>query len=546
VEFEYVRKDGSVFFGSLNATAVRDNNGNIIMTRSTLFDITERKKFEVELNMAMEAAESASQAKSEFLANMSHEIRTPMNAVLGYTELLSSLLTDQNQKNYIDSIRSSGRSLLTLINDILDLSKIEAGKLELEFDYVDSRHFFNEFDKIFALKASEKGIKFLVEISSGTPAGIYVDEPRLRQIIFNLVGNAIKFTSKGHVKLKVRAENLQAIQYHDNKRDEFIDLHIEVEDTGIGISKEVKDEIFEPFIQARDHKTIGGTGLGLAISRRLVTLMKGSLRLESELHKGSTFSAIIPDVAFKTDFSQSSSVPEIDVSSVVFEKSLILVVDDVEFNRKYISDVLKDTNVQVMEAEDGFRALELLKENIPDLIISDIRMPVMDGFSLLNRIKAQESLRDVPVVAYSASVLKEQREKIHETEFAGLLSKPVSMSSLYTELMNYLPYSKIDESVMLPDTGKQKLSEITDLIELISALETSFKEQWKTFEIRQPIGAVKQFGEALSVLGEKHNADIVTNYGRDLMNSAEYFDVNNVLNLIHQYPDILEKLRATN
>jgi PAS domain S-box-containing protein len=328
-ELEYVRKDGTTFFGSLNATSILDEKGKFLMSRSTLFDISERKRIEVELHKAMDEAESANNAKSEFLANMSHEIRTPMNAVLGYTELLSSLLTEQTQKKYIESIRSSGRSLLTLINDILDLSKIEAGKLDLEYDYIDSVFFFTEFERIFALKAAEKGIKFIVEVQSGTPAGIYVDEPRLRQIVFNLIGNAIKFTNQGYVKLKVYTRNLQVVDYGNEKSEQFIDLVIEVEDTGIGISKEIKEEIFDPFIQARDQKNIGGTGLGLAITRRLTTLMKGTISLESTLGKGSTFTVNIPEIAFKREFISSKSLVQVNISNIVFEESLVLVVDDV-------------------------------------------------------------------------------------------------------------------------------------------------------------------------------------------------------------------------
>ena len=235
--------------------------------------------------------------KSEFLANMSHEIRTPMNAVLGYAELLGFMLEDKTQRDYIESIKSSGRSLLTLINDILDLSKIEAGKLELQFEFVNSQSFFSEFERIFSLRLSEKGLKFILEISSGTPAGIYIDDARLRQIILNLVGNAVKFTEKGSIRLKVYTENPQIINYSKGKTEEFIDLIIEVTDTGIGISKEMQEEIFNPFVQGQGQnvKKYGGTGLGLAITQRLVQLMNGTIDLDSQLNKGSSFKIKIPE-----------------------------------------------------------------------------------------------------------------------------------------------------------------------------------------------------------------------------------------------------------
>jgi len=543
VEFEYVRKDGTTFFGALNATSILDQEGNFLMSRSTLFDITDRKRIEVALNKATEEAEKANKAKSEFLANMSHEIRTPMNAVLGYTELLSSLLTEQTEKNYIESIKSSGRSLLTLINDILDLSKIEAGKLELEYDFVDSNFFFKEFERIFALKAAEKGIELIVDIQSGTPAGIYIDEPRLRQIVFNLIGNAIKFTNHGHVKLKVHTENIQVVTFKKEKTEEFLDLIIEVEDTGTGISKEMMKEIFDPFIQARDQKNIGGTGLGLAITRRLTTLMNGTLSLESELGKGSIFTVKIPDIAFKRDFVSSKMTIQINPSDIIFESSTILVVDDVEHNRSFIRDTLKNTGITVVDAEEGFKALDLAKKMIPDLIITDIRMPNMDGFELLNRLKAINRLKDIPVLAYSASVLKEQKERIHQSAFSGLLTKPLNITELYLELINHLPYKEVLKDK--PDLeSKDDGSDIADLPGLIRSLESEFTETWKCFEIRQPISEIKKFGEELVKLGTDHNSALIIKYGKELQTAAESFNIEAILMLLKQYSAHIENLKT--
>jgi PAS domain S-box-containing protein len=543
LEFEYVRKDGTTFFGSLNATSILDQEGKYLRSRSTLFDITERKSIEVALGKAMVDAENANRTKSEFLANMSHEIRTPMNAVLGYTELLSSLMTDQTQKNYIESIKSSGRSLLTLINDILDLSKIEAGKFELEYDYVDSNFFFTEFERIFALKASEKGIKFIVEIQSGTPAGIYIDEPRLRQIIFNLIGNAIKFTSQGYVKLIVHTDNMQVVNYNLEKSEEFLDLCIDVEDTGIGISKEIMEEIFDPFIQARDQKNIGGTGLGLAITRRLTHLMKGTISLKSELGKGSTFSVKIPEISFKREFVNTKITVQIDPSEIIFESATILVVDDVEHNRNFIRDTLRNTNLTVIDADEGFKALELAKKIIPQLIISDIRMPNMDGFELLNRLKSDEKLKDIPVLAYSASVLKDQKERIHQSKFVGLLTKPVNITELYFELMNNLMYKQTRKEKTEQESANDSGNEIVNLQDLINSLESDFHETWKNFEMRQPIGGIKKFGEDLINLGTEHKSTLITRYGKDLAGAAESFNIEAILMLLKQYTPNIEKLK---
>jgi signal transduction histidine kinase/CheY-like chemotaxis protein len=491
--------------------------------------------------------DAANKAKSEFLANMSHEIRTPMNAVLGYAELLGFMLEDKTQRDYIDSIKSSGRSLLTLINDILDLSKIEAGKLELQFEFVNSQSFFSEFERIFSLRLSQKGLKFILEISSGTPAGIYIDDARLRQIILNLIGNAIKFTEKGSIKLKVYSENPQIINYPKGKAEEFIDLIIEVTDTGIGISKEMQEDVFNPFVQGQGQnvKKYGGTGLGLAITQRLVQLMNGSIELDSQLNKGSSFKIKIPGVSYLRDFDKRTEEIQLDPADILFEKATIIVADDVEHNRKYLIDALKKTNIEIVEAVDGLDAFSLAKRIVPDLIITDIRMPILDGFDLLNKLKSNDGLKHIPVIAYSASVMKAQKDRIRESKFAGLLIKPVQVAELYLELMNNLPY----KSTKAP--GKEQsepeinfTKEISDLPGLIHSLDTQFKDVWMTFGIRQPIDEVMDFGNQLVKLGEKHSAVMITEYGKDLISAADSFNIEAILNLIKKYPGIIELLKG--
>jgi len=491
---------------------------------------------------------AANKAKSEFLANMSHEIRTPMNAVLGYAELLGFMLEDKTQRDYLESIKSSGRSLLILINDILDLSKIEAGKLELQFEFVNSQSFFSEFERIFSLRLSEKGLKFILEISSGTPAGIYIDDARLRQIILNLIGNAIKFTEKGSIRLKVHTENPQIINYSNGKTEEFIDLIIDVTDTGIGISKEMQEEIFNPFVQVQgqDIKKYGGTGLGLTISQRLVQLMNGTIDLDSQLHMGSSFKIKIPGVSYLRDFEKRAEEIQLDTTEIVFEEAVILIADDVEHNRSYLRDALKNTSLKIVEAEDGQQALSMAERIVPDLIITDIRMPVLDGFDLLDKLKSNDVLKHIPVIAYSASVMKAQKDRIRESEFAGLLIKPVQVTELYLELMKNLPYKSTkapgpEQSV--PEINFTK--EITDLPGLIHSLDTSFNDTLKTFESRQPIGEIKAFGNQLIKLGKDHNAVMITEYGKDLISAADSFNIVAILNLIRKYPVKVELIKGT-
>jgi len=490
--------------------------------------------------------DAANRAKSEFLANMSHEIRTPMNAVLGYAELLGSMLEEKTQRDYLESIKSSGRSLLTLINDILDLSKIEAGKLELQFEFVNSQSFFSEFERIFSLRLSEKGLKFILEVSSGTPAGIFIDDARLRQIILNLIGNAVKFTEEGSIKLKVYTENPQIIKHSKDKTEEFIDLIIEVSDTGIGISREIQEEIFNPFVQGQGQnvKKYGGTGLGLAITQRLVQLMNGTITLDSYLKKGSTFKISIPEVSYLRDFEKRTEEIQLDPADILFEKATIIVADDVEHNRKYLIDALKNTKIKVIEATDGLEVLSLVKKTVPDLIITDIRMPVLDGFELLDKLKSDDLLKHIPVIAYSASVMKAQKDRIRESKFAGLLIKPVQVTELYIELMNNLPYKSIKASGPEQPVSETVLTrQISDLPGLIHSLDTKVKDVWMTFGIRQPIGEVRDFGDQLVKLGKNHNAVMITEYGKDLISAANSFNIEAILNLIRKYPGIVELLK---
>ncbi|MBS2099394.1 PAS domain S-box protein [Carboxylicivirga linearis] len=500
-------------------------------------DITEQKEYEKNLLRAQEEAFRANNAKSEFLANMSHEIRTPMNAILGYSNLLSISVEDKKQKRFLNSIITSGNSLLNLINDILDLSKVEAGKIELVPDYVELTLFFKEFERIFSLAAQEKGLELDIDINAPSGISVLIDSSRLRQIIINLLGNSIKFTDNGSVSLIVMVKNSKK-PISSNKN--LVDLFIEISDTGIGIPPEFVDNIFKSFIQLKDFHSKGGTGLGLAICKQLVDLMGGEIELESELGKGSVFRVTFKNIPQKL-YTPSKINEPVNPLHVEFEAATIMLVDDIDENRQFIKDALDDSKIEVIEAESASKAMTLLKFHTPDLFIIDIRMPGIDGHVLNKEIKKDDRFKNTPVYAYSASVMLEQEKMIKVGDFTGLLFKPLTLQDLYIALIKHLPF-------------KQKVNEVKELVQnktdnkiekkevLLEILRKDFSKRYESFKLRQPIDEIRKFGIDLKETGKIHNYEELTMLGEDLESSANSFDIEKIISLLKAYENITQKL----
>ena len=438
-EVKHKTKDGKIRNILVSSRIISINEKNY--TQAIHRDITRRKQDEIKLEKAKNAAEAANRAKSEFLANMSHEIRTPMNAILGFTELLESQIRDKKQKQYLSSIAASGQMLLSLINDILDLSKIEAGKLKLQYNAVNLCIMFNEIKQIFSQKVKEKRLNFKIDIDPSLPDRLLLDGIRLRQILFNLVGNAVKFTEKGYIKLLA---GRLAGKLSEKKYRNSIAFSFSVKDSGIGIPENQKNLIFQTFTQLdnQDAAKYGGAGLGLAITKRLVKMMGGKITVESELNKGSTFKVILNNVKLAPSSTKLPKKQEkINIDLIKFKKAQILIADDIYYNRVLIKEFLKSTDLNFIDAENGEQAINLSKHHKPDLILMDIKMPVMDGNEATQILKKDKNLKTIPVIAITASVMKGSENKILRTGYDAFVSKPVNKDNLIRTLMSFLPYN---------------------------------------------------------------------------------------------------------
>ena len=489
-----------------------------------------------ELKKAKDVAENISKQKSEFLANMSHEIRTPMNSVIGFTEILDKEITNPVHKEYLNSIKKGGNALLRIINDILDLSKIEAGKLEIRNESLNPTNMFLEIESIFHSKIISKNIAFIVDIDKTIPKYIIMDGVRIRQILFNLIGNSIKFTQKGHVKLKV--ENV----YKDNIKSK-IDLIFSVEDTGIGIDEKNLETIFNAFEQQENHDVAkyGGTGLGLAICTKLIKMMNGEIKVESQKNKGSTFTVIFRDIPVSSMEDEVVS-SKLKASNIMFEKAVILVVDDVLENRKLVQASLKDFDIDLIMAENGKEAIELLKNVNVNLILMDLRMPVMDGYEAATILKNDERLKNIPLIALTASVMGKDLEKVSKYGFDGYLRKPVILDDLIEELAKYLKYQALHNDIK--EENNNKIIDLEKLKVVLNKLENEFKQEWLNIKDGGDFSLIEEFAIKLNELALKEEIYLLENYSKELIKNVESFDIEKVDYLMNTYLELIENLKV--
>ena len=414
-------RDGKETVVSYNATTFHDRDRKLQGVFAAARDVTERKRYEQSL-------QQANRAKSVFLANMSHEIRTPMNAILGFSQLM---LRDQDltprQCQYLGTINRSGEHLLALINDILEMSKIEAGRTTLNPSTFDLPVLLKDLEMMFRVRTDEKKLSFSVEMIGDVPQYIVTDINKLRQVFINVLGNAVKFTEQGGIGLRVRADR-------EGATGPF--LRVEIEDTGPGISPDDQDKLFRHFEQTKTGQQAGtGTGLGLAISREFVRLMGGDITVSSQVGKGSVFVIHLPLKEGEAQAVQAKDKPRHVLRLQPGQATCrVLIADDIEDNRQLLAQLLAPVGFEIRLATNGAEAVQEFEEWRPHLILMDFRMPVMDGHEAIRRIRAMAGGEDTKIIAVTASAMDENRQELMEIGADDFISKPFREAELFQKI----------------------------------------------------------------------------------------------------------------
>ncbi|MDU2064601.1 MAG: ATP-binding protein [Sporomusaceae bacterium] len=465
------KKDGSLYWARMVISPVRNAAGTITHFVGIQDDITRQKELETVLLQAKEAAEAASKAKSTFLASMSHEIRTPMNAILGFVQLLEHDETLSNQqRQYLATISRSGRHLLAIINDVLEMSKIESGRIMLKPEIFNLAELIRAAEEVLRLKAESKGLSFVVTYpETAETAFVAADVGKLRQVLINLLDNAIKFTKVGEVKLSVKLETAA---------QDFLRVFFAVADSGPGITPLEQEQLFQSFEQTQAGREAGGTGLGLAISREYVRKMGGDITIDSEVGRGSTFSFNLLLKLEAADIKVQSENKGIVIALAPDQpKYRILIVDDVDSNRLLLKQMLEGVGFVTKAAGDGEEAVTLFSQWAPDLILMDIVMPRMDGYEAIRQIRSQKDGKTIPILAVTASVFEEERQKMIAADASDCLRKPIHRGELFDKIAKLLPvhYLYQDESIAA-EKHEESLAEAA-IYESLARLDSSLRQK---------------------------------------------------------------------
>ncbi len=502
-------RDGKETVVSYNATTFHDRDRKLQGVFAAARDVTERKRYEQSL-------QQANRAKSVFLANMSHEIRTPMNAILGFSQLM---LRDQDitprQCQYLGTINRSGEHLLALINDILEMSKIEAGRTTLNPTTFDLPALLKDLEMMFRVRTDEKHLSFSVDLIGAVPQFIVCDINKLRQVFINVLGNAVKFTEQGGVGMRVSAERLN---------DDTASLIVEIEDTGPGISADDQEKLFRHFEQTKSGQQAGtGTGLGLAISQEFVRLMGGAITVESHVGQGSVFSIQLPLLQGEAEAVLSRDVPRHVLRLQAGQPACrVLIADDVDDNRQLLAQLLGPVGFEIRLANNGAEAVKGFEQWKPHLILMDFRMPVMDGHEAIRRIRALPGGQEPKIIAVTASAMDENRQELMEVGAHDFISKPFREAELFRKIHTHLGvrYDYAEEAEPVAEEDVAELS-TASLVALPLSLIAALREAVTTADLDQVLAIIDDIEEIDSSLA------------RRLRRLAEAFRYQDLLDLLH-------------
>jgi PAS domain S-box-containing protein len=572
---EFSRKSGSIFPVEIHFGRFEFEKESFILAFAR--DVTQRKQAEAalkqsnddlefkveqrteelsltnkELTRTTKRAESANKAKSEFLANMSHEIRTPLNAVLGFTDLLRESELAEKQASYVESIQAGARGLLTIINDVLDLSKIEAGKLLIEYEPVDAYEFIDDIEKIFSQSIRAKNLDFEIIIDKELPEYLVLDQTRIRQILFNLLGNAIKFTERGFIRIHINYRESAAA---GQRMEKAMDIDFAIQDSGIGIAADQLNRIFDEFVQheGQSNAKFGGTGIGLSICRKLAKMLGGEIIAKSEQGVGSTFTLKLKGIIVGKNL--KTTPVTVKESPIEFEPASILLVDDIQSNRTLIKEQFFQTNLNFSEAINGLEAIHLANNKTFDLIIMDIRMPIMDGIAATRHLKSDRQTKHIPIVALTASVSRNERYKLEHCKFDKILLKPIRKQEVAKAFREFLKFKEITVTRRISEakvatvekptgSGRFSMVDSTQQGQMLRWLKGIQQGSYQDALSNGMISAIDEFASELLSHPNCQLAPALYQYASSIRQSVSLFNIDQIEQLMPKFNVFIEQLEA--